>query len=1016
MKPYHLTSINFSTEEFVNEACVSCECITSTANSEGEYRIQGNRPINYGYFYIEAQRDDYVVLSVSCSRTFKLWINHNFSGISPEMHSIMVGKIHKGVNLIVVEFQAPVTTLTFSCRISFASFEEKPHPDRLLYHNLYIEHARFTLDVKKVDWKPMGEMHFSLALNNSWNIDDKQQIKLQLVSYWDNIFLAETYGVANNNCLLILPENLSWNAYTLRASYKLLDGTEQVKDFYLYSPKLHTAKEETLNSIQQIIESLDCTKYTKIVFDYLLDSYRTDPANDDTMAQMLKYLEYFNEFGSLDSLIYRQGNTDRYFVSALDENIEKYHVAVPRNYNPEKTYALYITVATYRHGCDSDIICQCDNENVIWADISCKGYTLGSYIGEAAALEAIRDICKTYNVDTSRIYLSGSSNGGSCAWVLAKSYPHLFAGIKIVSGYVELNDLINLSNMRVLNVSSRYENMYKDGFENPQKILEQSENYSGYLAEAMNHSDLMKVRFQQDLINDLLMQKTNPWPEQVQLISTRYLHNRCYWIKIYRSAVMNEMLSIRAEILPPHTIVIYEENVSALEVLLPNEIDRKRFAIIINKKKYEFLDYDYSSVIFAKDKQDFCVCEGVKDNQSRCGIGLLNVFFYPVKIYCEKENFLAMRVAKAFSSPCGNGYDPHIYINYPINEIKLLENIDNEYHGIFIDNNLSLPLAENIRKRAIVSMDGQGFSYQNEYYEGEYAVIQLIKGEGPENDFLYINTNNVNLYQKVLFFRKFIMPTYINGFHPYLNNDALIYFKGNYYGIESYGLPLKLIAKGNKSKDKLTTDTSRSTFLPRLFDFKDKNEFAKHWILRESENQIAEDYCVREGSFIPLSGRYAQLVDSPMLSHAPYTITVTVRAYNRVGVTVNMGDDGKGYAILFLSEGKLNCLDFLNDDCVWGKHPHVNGQAFDYYWREGEWYKVKLEASEIENELRAKVWREEENEPSYWMFTAELNRMAAIHRYGTKFIRKGTPGVRFSLANNNCPQFKDVLITPQEGT
>ena len=107
-------------------------------------------------------------------------------------------------------------------------------------------------------------------------------------------------------------------------------------------------------------------------------------------------------------------------------------------------------------------------------------------------------------------------------------------------------------------------------------------------------------------------------------------------------------------------------------------------------------------------------------------------------------------------------------------------------------------------------------------------------------------------------------------------------------------------------------------------------------------------------------------------------------------------------------------MDFLNDDCVWGKHPHVNGETIKYNWTEGEWYKVKLEASVSDDELRAKVWGGDQTEPPYWMFTAELSRMTAIQTYGAKFIRKGKPGVRFDVTNGRSPQFRNILITPQE--
>ena len=1019
MKPYHLQKIHLGQDD--NNKSVEWLAPsgdnTFIPDMDGTYRINNGVTYKYAFFYVNAVDDDFIVLSISSSQLYRLWINRNFSGISPEKNGIMVGKIQKGDNLILIKFLEPVTTLSFSCRVSFGKYETQPYPTRLLHNNLYIEYMRFTIDIVKIQWGPSGEICFLLALNNGWNIDEHQQIKVQLLPYWHNVVLTEANVIPNQKSSLVFPENMTRNVYTLRATYKLLDGKERTKDFYLYPPNLCTVKNETIATIQKLLEVSSCTNYTKLVFNYLINEcYET--FTEDTMAQMLRCLDYVNENGSLDSLIYRAGNIDRFFISSLDGKPEKYHVSIPQNYDPNKKYALYITIATYRYGQDSDVLFQCDQENVIWADISCRGYTLGSYIGEAAALEAIQNICETYNVDKTRIYLSGSSNGGACAWVLAKAYPHMFAGIKIVSGHVELADLGNLNNMRVINISSKYENMYAASFENPQKILQENENYDGYLAEEMNHSDLMKIRFQQDLINELLVRMTNPYPEHIKMYSSRYIHGHCYWLKIHDGVDNKSDVNIEAIILNEKTIDIYEENVATFEVFLPDIIKSRNFSVIINHVPYEFREYNRSSIVFNKQKESgsFTICDEPQENQSRRGIGLLNVFFHPLLVYCDMDDSLSRKVADVISTPCGNGYDPHIFINYPIIDVKTLQNCSTIRYGIVIDNNLELVPMKNIRANAVVHTDKQGFVYQGKQFLGPYVVIQLVKGHSHNRDVLYINTNDNKLYKKILFFRRFVMPSYINGFHPYLNNEALIYYNGQYYVIGSYGMPMNLTSGDKLSKKEIITNHSTTNDSCQTFNCQNLLDLQNGWILSENGNQLKNGYLIKNGVFIPLSGKYACLADNIIPSDVPYTLTATVRAYDKVGISVEMGDDGKGYAILFLSENGKKCVDFLNDDCVWGKHPHVNGQSFDYYWDDGTWYKIKLEASVSDNELRAKIWIENEEEPRDWMFTAELTRMAAIYRYGTKFVRKGKPGIRFLISENTTPLFKEILIAPQETT
>lgn len=56
-----------------------------------------------------------------------------------------------------------------------------------------------------------------------------------------------------------------------------------------------------------------------------------------------------------------------------------------------------------------------------------------------AIYELIQSISKTYNVDTSRIYLTGLSMGGWGTWKLATEHPELFAAVAPVCGVTDTN-------------------------------------------------------------------------------------------------------------------------------------------------------------------------------------------------------------------------------------------------------------------------------------------------------------------------------------------------------------------------------------------------------------------------------------------------------------------------------------------------------------------------------------------------------------------------------------------------
>jgi len=56
-----------------------------------------------------------------------------------------------------------------------------------------------------------------------------------------------------------------------------------------------------------------------------------------------------------------------------------------------------------------------------------------------AIYELIQSIAKNYNVDTSRIYLTGLSMGGWGTWKLATEHPELFAAVAPVCGVTDTN-------------------------------------------------------------------------------------------------------------------------------------------------------------------------------------------------------------------------------------------------------------------------------------------------------------------------------------------------------------------------------------------------------------------------------------------------------------------------------------------------------------------------------------------------------------------------------------------------
>ena len=92
---------------------------------------------------------------------------------------------------------------------------------------------------------------------------------------------------------------------------------------------------------------------------------------------------------------------------------------------------------------------------MIVADVHGNGMTTGSYVGDISTRAAIENIIENYPIDKDRIFMMGQSNGGFSTWVIAQKTPDMFAGIIPSTGFFNVNEVMNLSNMRVRFLTSR---------------------------------------------------------------------------------------------------------------------------------------------------------------------------------------------------------------------------------------------------------------------------------------------------------------------------------------------------------------------------------------------------------------------------------------------------------------------------------------------------------------------------------------------------------------------------------
>lgn len=143
-------------------------------------------------------------------------------------------------------------------------------------------------------------------------------------------------------------------------------------------------------------------------------------------------------------------------LSQIDNHDQYYISHVPRDYNPEIKYPTVIFtpyrvgnktyLESYRvadMGLLENLQYLSDKYQMIVLEPFCRevGRINFNSIGETDLFEMLNEVKKNYNIDTTRLFLSGSCAGADKAISFAVKYPNIFAGIGISSPAFSTNML-----------------------------------------------------------------------------------------------------------------------------------------------------------------------------------------------------------------------------------------------------------------------------------------------------------------------------------------------------------------------------------------------------------------------------------------------------------------------------------------------------------------------------------------------------------------------------------------------
>lgn len=724
------------------------------------------------YFNIYTENTCDIVMLFDISAASKLWINGEIL-VSDEdvVKGMYCRKFNKGKNTIYGEFFAnEMKSILFVCRVSSLESETKHE-----YCNITKSRNLFTIGLIK----PL----------NMWD----QETFFYQKEYVDCLFIRDYTKYSVNDPIdvrifyrdRICPIDELSIYFNEKYSFDLIKYRKGLPDglFDIVVEYNFTKKDRTRETVYKAL----------LIKDFILEIEKLIPADNNVIDNLtyerideLKdfpqtlYLIYLDTIKSKNILggkynIYGDNIKRHYYRSELDGGCVKYHVRIPYNYDPNKEYPLILCPSTVNN---SDFSYFIDYDDIILGDVSGRGVTGGSYIGEAYILEGLKEIRKRYNINKSRIYLLGFSNGSYAATNLLLHYPHVFAGAYAMSGRGDGSLACNIINKVYFNIYSSY-----DGAGNKPCLSPEIDENMAVDCPMLNHNLLLYYSAQESALKKILSVECEEYPVHIHAKTYSMYHRKFYWFE-FLDITFSKKYAEADVIVTDNNIKISIVNSDKFVLDIPPYLSGKPLKININGSVNNFQPSNADRLCFKKSANKFILSKDHSVVDPNKGRGLLCMYYKPLKIYTTNDEFLP--IAENFSRPSTNGFVHEIFTDYAI---LSLNDFDKNSNSVIIDNPIDdskedSDILNMLSDFLIVKIEKDGFSYKGEKYIGEYCIMQIFPN--PENfdlNILYIAANDISLIKKNLLLRKIIIPFDSNGINPYWNNEVLIFYNDRYYRI-----------------------------------------------------------------------------------------------------------------------------------------------------------------------------------------------------------------------------------------
>ncbi len=764
-------------------------------NTFNGYAKQGWERV-FLYTEVMAEEETTGILAVLSGKGGKVWVNgvcvsiHN-NEYMWSYHDYYSVPFHKGKNTILYEQHRPDAGAFFSLQLRNCELETQ-HDDRALHQTgSAVKQDPLEL-VCPFFYQPSGDTYTFMCLKNGAPIGAEYQVCI-LDSVKGEIRrcsarLGEPFCLDIKSLRELDPEVIRYEWIECR--FVDANGKDHVNAFALI---LNTYEERRL-AINQIAKARMKEAPYEVAVNMGARLHKQEAVGYDPIAQFWYVFQLFDLLKQYDDgkLSYQEIQTegihDFYVHSDLDDSAVRILIRVPKGYHAQRPYPV---IFSFNMGNDGGFcfgpLSELLDEPCLCCDVTGRGFTGGSYVGEASILEMIKWVRTHYTVDDERIYFLGQSNGGYASFAIAQNYPHLPAAIFPQIGYPHMDTIHNLSNTPTYLMVSPKDYVFTGRENEIRTELAPYGKIFQYDFEDMTHHHFTPYIYHKSLWNEMLKQKRDAFPRKITFTTNRNRHLESFWIKLHGMEMGAKTAHICAQIQSASAISIHMEGASGVTVTIPPQIDRNEFSITLNDSVMTFHNYREERVMLGK-QAEWTLLDGEPLVDYRKGTGLLDVYLGSLRIVLPQTASKAMRnVAEHFSEPFSNGAEPKLYVKYPIWSTQVSPSEIFAHNVVLIDHKGDNELIEIIRGKLLVSYDENGYEYNGKYCQTPYLLLQAIPNPyHPERTVVVLSTNDEKLCHCFLI-RKIILPYYISGVHPYLNNAAMIYDGKKYYGIYEAG-------------------------------------------------------------------------------------------------------------------------------------------------------------------------------------------------------------------------------------